>query len=93
MISQETLDELAWHEENDKPYYRPLISYEGYATLACMQWFDEYDYDESRFFKDSDGDLLRFESKEEGIRWLNENIKSDMIDLEYRKYNHIEYYK
>lgn len=79
---KEVLEELAWHQENNKPYYRPL-THNGFATLACMQWFDEYDYSESRFFKDNDGEAFKFSTEEEGIKWLHENIKNEKIDPEY----------
>lgn len=83
MLSKEVLDDLKWHEENDKPYYRPL-TYNGYTTLACMQWFDEYDYDEKRFFRDSNGKRYKFTNEKEGLEWLLENIKHHKIDPEYR---------
>gem|GEM_PF-3068429 len=92
MISKETLDELSEFEKFNECYYRPL-TYNGYATLACMQWFDEYDCDEKRFFRDENDDKYRFSNKEEGIEWLFNNIKADKIDPEYQEYNHDHFYK
>lgn len=92
MISKEAQDELTEFEKYNECYYRPL-TYNGYATLACMQWFDEFDYDEKRFFKNENGDRYRFPSEEEGVRWLFENIKADLVDPEYQKYNHDHFYK
>jgi hypothetical protein len=40
-------------EETDQDgiYYRPIRSrQDNLYTPACMQWFDEFDYDQSRFY-------------------------------------------
>lgn len=92
MLSQDTIDEFARHEESNNCYYRPL-TFEGFATLACMQWFDEYDYDKKRFFRDKDGERYHFDTEEEGIKWLIDNIKPDKIDPEYRNISFDDYYK
>lgn len=52
-------------------------------TVVCMQDFDESDYYEDRFMSDEDGDRLRFDYKEDAIKWLNDNVKAEMIDSEY----------
>lgn len=68
-------------------YYKIYASprFSGLLTIVCMQWFDEYDYDEDRFFTDEDGHVLEFSAEEEAINWLNENIRVEMIDPEYRR--------
>jgi hypothetical protein len=84
-------------EDNDvyyKIYKTPRL--DDKLTIICMQWFDEYDYDQSRFFNDKDGNLLKFYSEEEAITWLNENIKVELIDPEYvrnGKYDDSFYFK
>lgn len=65
-------------------------------TIVCMQWFDEYDYDQDRFFYDKDGYLLQFDDEEKAITWLNENIKAELIDPEYvrnKKHDDSFYFK
>jgi hypothetical protein len=32
-------------------YWRPYITNDG-VVAVCMQWFDEYDYDSSRYYND-----------------------------------------
>ena len=63
--------------------------------MACMQWFDEYDYDQDRFFPNDKGEPLKFYSEDEAIEWLNENIKPELIDPQYRKikFNREKYFK
>lgn len=52
-------------------------------TVVCMQDFDESDYHEDRFMTDEDGNRLRFDQEEDAIKWLNENVKAEMIVPEY----------
>jgi hypothetical protein len=75
---------------NNEVYYRIYYWDEiGKLTVVCMQWFDEYDYHEDRFMTDDDGERLKFSSEEDAVRWLNENVKPEMIDPKYLsvKYN------
>ena len=67
----------------------------GLLTVVCMQWFDEFDYDQENFFTDEYGYVLEFESEVEAEKWLNENIKAEMIDPEHRraKFNRSDYLK
>ena len=62
-------------------YYEP----EDNVTVVCMQYFDEYDYIQENFFKDEDGEVLKFEWEYEAIQWLNDNVIEDKIDLKYKK--------
>ncbi|MCY8228769.1 hypothetical protein MOC30_14360 [Bacillus spizizenii] len=54
-------------------------------TVVCMQWFDECDYDKERFLTDEEGNALKFDTEENAKRWLNENVRTEMIDPDYRK--------
>lgn len=48
------------------------------------------------FFKDKDGNVLRFDDEKEAIQWLLDNIKEELIDPEYLKSKILddsEYYK
>ena len=67
----------------------------GLLTVVCMQWFDEFDYDREKFFTDDDGDILEFDSEIEAEKWLNANIKPEMIDPDHRKtkFNRSDYLK
>ena len=38
---------------NKEVYWRPYITNEKELVSICMQWFDEYDYDHSRYFNDT----------------------------------------
>lgn len=66
-------------------YYRLYQSerQEWKLTVVCMQDFDEGDYYEDRFMTDEAGDRLKFDQEEDAIKWLNENVKTEMIDPEY----------
>ena len=76
-------------------YYKIIQCEDGVLTVACLQWFDEYDYDQDRFFTDEDGYQLKFDTEEEAEEWLNENIKPELIDPEHRrlKFNRLDYFK
>jgi len=58
---------------------------EDYVTVVTMQWFDEDDYNNAHFFKDEDGVILKFDNEDTAIQWLNDNVKEDKINPEYRK--------
>ena len=63
-------------------YYR-IYESNGKLTVVCMQWFDEYDYDEDRFMVNHLGYRLKFDYEDEAIDWLNSNVKPELIDEEY----------
>ena len=84
-------------EDNDV-YYRIIrTNDDALLTICCMQWFDEYDYDETRFLCDKGtNERLKFSTEEKAIKFLNDNINLENIDPEYRvktqKYND-QFYK
>lgn len=53
-------------------------------TVVCMQYFDEGDYYRDRFMTGALDNRLRFDHEEDAIKWLNDNVKSEMIDPEYK---------
>jgi len=57
----------------------------GFITVICLQWFDENDYYEDRFIKNSQDEIHVFETEEMAIEKLNEWYKPDEIDPEYRR--------
>lgn len=70
-------------KSNNEIYYKLYNSRDGYVTICCMQWFDEYDYDETRFISDSENNVLIFSSEKEAITYLNDNFDKEDIDPEY----------
>ncbi|AFC21613.1 hypothetical protein GAP32_163 [Cronobacter phage vB_CsaM_GAP32] len=72
---------------DDDVYYRIIRTREddNILTVVCMQWFDEDAYDVNRFLcaKGTD-DRLIFSTVEKAVKFLNDNIKQEFIDPEYR---------
>ena len=71
-------------------YYKILMYVDstggkGKVTVVEMQWFDEYDYNQNDFIKDTRGRALEFESEEEAVRWVFDNVKEECIDPELFK--------
>lgn len=51
---------------NNSVYYRVIRSYkDNRPVVACMQWFDEPDYDQSRFLTDE-----QFETEADAEAWI-----------------------
>jgi len=70
---------------NNEVYYKIYyLEKESYVTVVCMQYFDEGDYTEEYFFKDEEGDVLKFEWENEAIKWIIDNVAEDKIDPAYR---------
>lgn len=76
---------MAWYE--DERYYRIICmnNDSSLLTIVEMQWHDEDDYDEHRFLcTKGTKDRLSFSTEMQAIDYLNENIKVENIDPEYR---------
>jgi aconitase A len=72
--------------DGNEVYYKVYYwDSENCVTVVCMQWFDEGDYHEEHFFKDNEGNVLRFGHEDEAIQWLNDNITEDKIDPRYKQ--------
>jgi len=70
---------------NREVYYKVYyLEKEGYVTVVCMQCFDEGDYTEEYFFKDEEGNVLKFEWENDAIKWIIDNIEDSKIDPAYR---------
>lgn len=63
-------------------YYKLYNSRNGYVTIICLQWFDEFDYKEEKFVR-KNGKVLSFATEEKAISYLNENFNKEDIDPEY----------
>lgn len=67
-------------------YYKIFLTRDDLVTIVCMQWFDENDYDHSRFYRVA-GEEAKFMTEEHAKHFLNQNFKPECIDPEYLDYN------
>lgn len=65
-------------------YFKLILGYNGFITVVCLQDFDEYDYDQSRFVRNSKNEIHIFESETKAVKKLNEWFKQEEIDEKYR---------
>ena len=82
------MDELDYvPKELSSPVYYKIIKKFGSnaVTIACLQDFDEIDYDQDDFFKDSKSRCICFYSEENAIQYMNEKFKYEFIDERYRQ--------
>ena len=70
-------------ENEDSQVYWKLLQRGNQITIACMQWFDEYDYDQSLFLCDEKGDQRRFDTEGEAMEFLNTHFPRERIVDEY----------
>ena len=68
-------------------YYRLYLDGNNLITVVCLQHFDEIDYYDYNFVRNSEGEKYFFDEEEDAIRQLNEWYKSEEIDPEYRRSN------
>lgn len=40
---------MPYPEDPNAVYYRPLLKEDGKVSICHVQWFDEFDYDQSKF--------------------------------------------
>jgi hypothetical protein len=73
--------------DNDVYYRLYLSSRNSKITVVTMQHFDEYDYHDSNFVRNIDGEKYYFDTEEEAIEKLFEWYKTEEIDPEYLKGN------
>lgn len=66
-------------------YYRIYVTREDLVAVVTMQWFDESDYDESKFFTDEDGERLKFDDEDKALEWVNTHVKPDKIHPDDRR--------
>ena len=77
-----------YHGDVGEIYYQIIkSSRNNLMTVCCMQDFDEIDYNQSRFCRNSNNQIHCFESEEMAVEKLNDWFKPDEIDSEYRNYN------
>ena len=74
-----------FHGEIGNVYYK-LYRYKGLITVVCLQDFDEYDYNQSNFIRNSNNEIHIFESEELAIESLIKWFKPEEIDAEFHSY-------
>ena len=72
------------HHGNVGEVYWKILKHNNYYTVACLQDFDEYDYDQSLFVRNSDDKIHVFETEEMAIIKINKWFKPEDIDPEHR---------
>ncbi len=65
-------------------YYKLYKSSRHGMTIVCMQDFDECDYHQDRFVRDSNDRVHQFDTEDEAKVKLNQWYKPEEIDPEYR---------
>lgn len=74
IASQSTINEIKAFAEADKEYYRLFVNRDDEPCVVCMQWFDEYDYDQTRFINGK-----KYETEEQAENaLLSLKIKANM---------------
>lgn len=69
------------YEVNYSPY---RIKRSSKIIIVSWQWFDLSDYCIDSFIKDKDGNDVVFPDERGAIKWLNENVKPEYIDDDYK---------
>lgn len=90
MISQATIDEV---RDCNRSYYKIYLNRDNKLCVVEMQWFDEYDYESSKFYKDDDGYDVQFESEYEARKFLNDTFKVEYIAEDDLTPNHPDFKK
>jgi len=63
-------------DPNHDVYYRVLRGSDDIPIVACMQWFDEYDYDQSRFFTEK-----KFEHERDAEEFARKLRAESMLEI------------
>lgn len=58
---------------NDEIYYRIYFRPDFRIEIVCIRWYDEYDYNRSRFYSEA-GEPLKFSSAIEAKHFLDNKI-------------------
>jgi hypothetical protein len=69
---------------NNSVYYRIYLPpNKNKLVIVCLQWFDEGDYTQGKFYKYEEGIPMCWETEEEAKAFLNAKFKAEFIDEEY----------
>ena len=66
-------------------YYKIYADRDDMISIVCMQYFDEDDYHQDRFYRDGSGDPFRFDDEEEAIQFVNEKFHQEYIAEKFRR--------
>jgi len=69
--------------QSNDVYYKLQRLESGIVTVTCLQWFDEPDYYQENFIRNSDNEIHAFETEKMAIAKLNLWFKKEEIDPEY----------
>lgn len=69
--------------QNNDVYYKLQRLDSGIVTVTCLQWFDEPDYYQENFIRNSENKIHVFETEELAIEKLNAWFEKEEIDPEY----------
>lgn len=63
-------------------------------TIACVQWFDMFDYDENKIMKTAeDEEIIYFDTEQDAITTLNELFLPEFIEERYRTFTNTDVFK
>lgn len=66
----------------DDIYYKIYLGSNNLLCVVEMQWFDETDYNQNRFYSEN-GEIPQWQIKDEAIKYLNNTFQKDKIDPEF----------
>lgn len=75
MVSDFNYKTLSNDETDDDVYYKIYLCDDDLFRPVCLQWFDEFDYDNSKFVKNNlDDDIVLYNESDakELSEWLNQ---------------------
>lgn len=67
-------------------YYKIKRMNNGLVTIVCLQCFDEDDYDQNTFIKNTNGQTHIFDTKERAVKKMVKWFKPNEIDERYLQY-------
>jgi hypothetical protein len=66
-------------------YYRIYyLDRDNMIHVVEMQDFDEDDYHDHNFYRDENGEKIKFDTEEDAIKFLNQTFKAKHIHPDYR---------
>lgn len=78
---------------SDEVYYKLYLTPKGLLTVVCMQYFDEFDYNPLKFYKDIWGNPWQFDTEEKAAAYLNNHFYPEAIDPDYITPNNPKFVK
>lgn len=63
-------------------YYKIYLNSNNLLCIVEMQYFDEYDYNQSRFYSEN-GEIPKWYDEDEAKKYLNDTFQKELIDPKY----------